>query len=92
MSIQQMLLNKLKQSNPNGYNRLMQLKNSGRSPNDILSEMYRSGEINDSQLNQIQRQGRLFGINISNSDIQKIKSIDVKTTPTSTNKKFGGWF
>lgn len=91
MSIQQMLLNRLKQSNPQGYNRLMQLKNSGRNPNEILSEMYQKGEINDSQLTQLQRQGRLFGINITNDDVAKIKAIDIQA-PKNINKKFGGWF
>lgn len=90
MSIQQMLLNRLKMSNPQGYDRLMALKNSGKNANQILSEMYQKGEINDSQLAQIQKQGRMFGINISNSEIEKIKAIEVKPTPS--NKKFGGWF
>ena len=85
MSIQQTLLNRLKQTNPQGYNRLMQLKNSGRNPVDVLCEMYQKGEINDSQLYQIQRQGRLFGINIPEGEISKIKSITPK-------KVGGGWF
>lgn len=89
MSIQQMLLNRLKSTNPQGYNRLMQLKNSGKNANQILSEMYQKGEINDSQLSQIQKQGRLFGVNISNNDIEKIKAKEVKATPKT---KFGGWF
>lgn len=84
-----MLLNRLKTQNPAGYKFIMDVKQSGRNPNDVLREMYQSGQITDQQLKQIQQQGRMFGVRISDQDIAKIKSIDNKPKPTS---KFGGWF
>ena len=90
MAIVEILLNRLKTQNPAGYKFVMEVKQSGKNPNDVLREMYKSGQINDSQLSQLQRQARMFGITISNQDIEKIKSVDVKTAPS--NKKFGGWF
>lgn len=90
MAMIDLLLNRLKVQNPSGYKFVMEVKQSGRNPNDVLREMYQKGQINDSQLNQLQKQARMFGVNISNQDLEKIKSVDVK--PTSTNKMFGGWF
>jgi len=90
MALTDLLMNRLKTQNPAGYNFVMQVKQSGKNPNDVLREMYQNGQINDQQLNQLQKQARMFGVNISNQDIEKIKSIDVK--PVSNNKKFGGWF
>ena len=90
MGIAQILLNRLKVQNPAGYKFVMEVKQSGKNPNDVLREMYKSGQINDSQLDQLQKQARMFGVSISNQDIEKIKSVDIKPTPT--NSKFGGWF
>ena len=89
MAIVDILLNKLKVQNPAGYDFIMQVRQSGRNPNDVLREMYQKGQINDAQLANIQSQGRMFGIRISNEDIQKIKAVDNKP---QTPKKFGGWF
>lgn len=90
MALVDMLMNRLKVQNPAGYEFVNRVRQSGQNPNDVLREMYQKGQINDSQLNQLQKQARMFGVNISNRDIEKIKSVDVK--PTQTNKKFGGWF
>ena len=92
MSMVDMLLNRLKKSNPGGYNFIMEVKKSGRNPNDVLREMYQKGQINDQQLAQVQRQGRMFGINISNADLSKIKAVENKPSVKPTNRKFGGWF
>ena len=90
MALVDMLLNRLKIQNPKAYDFVIQVRQSGKNPNDVLREMYQKGQINDSQLAQLQRQARMFGITISNQEIEKIKSVDVK--PPQTNKKFGGWF
>ncbi len=91
MSIADFLMGRLKQKNPQGYQFIQQVRQSGRDPGDVLKEMYAKGQINDSQLNTIQRQGRMFGINIPQDEIAKIKSS--KTQPKNVqNGKFGGWF
>lgn len=90
MALTEMLLNRLKTQNPAGYKFVMEVKQSGKNPTTVLREMYQKGQINDAQLNQLQKQARMFGVNISNQEIEKIKSVDVK--PVTSNKKFGGWF
>lgn len=89
MAMVDILLNRLKTQNPTGYKFIMGVKQSGKNPNDVLREMYHSGQINDAQLSNIQKQARMFGLSISNSDIEKIKAINSTSTP---KKKFGGWF
>lgn len=89
MALVDVLLNRLRTQNPSGYKFVMEVKQSGRNPNDVLREMYQNGQINDQQLAQIQQQGRMFGVRISNEDIAKIKSVENKPKP---NTKFGGWF
>ena len=88
MALVDVLLNRLKVQNPAGYKFVMEVRKSGRNPNDVLREMYQKGQITDDQLSQIQRQGRMFGVKISDQDIAKIKAVE---TPTPT-KKYGGWF
>ena len=89
MGLMEMLLNRLKNQNPQAYQFIVQVRQSGRDPNDVLREMYQKGQINDAQLARIQSQGRMFGIHISNEDLQKIKAVD---NPSPKPKKFGGWF
>ena len=89
MALVDLLMNRLKTHNPAGYKFVNEVRQSGRNPNDILREMYQKGQINDQQLAQIQQQGRMFGVHISNEDIAKIKAVDIKP---ASNKKFGGWF
>ena len=89
MALVDVLLNRLKTQNPAGYKFVMDVKRSGRNPNDVLREMYQKGQITDAQLDQLQRQSLMFGVRISNEDIAKIKAVD--STP-KTGKKFGGWF
>lgn len=91
MSIADFLMQRLKKTNPKGYQFIQQVRQSGRDPGDVLKEMYSKGQINDSQLNTIQKQGRMFGVNIPQSEIEKIKSS--KTQPKNMpGGKFGGWF
>ena len=63
----------------------MEVKQSGKNPNDVLREMYKNGQITDDQLSQLQKQARMFGVRISNEDINKIKSVN------NQPKKYG-WF
>ena len=86
MALVQVLLNRLRVQNPAGYKFVMEVKQSGRNPNDVLREMYRKGQINDAQLSQLQKQARMFGVQISNEDINKIKAVD------NQPKKYNGWF
>lgn len=88
MALVDVLMNRLKLQNPQAYKFVNEVRQSGRNPNDVLREMYQKGQINDQQLSTIQRQGRMFGVNITNNDLAKIKAIDSKPKPT----KFGGWF
>ena len=89
MALVDLLMKRLQMQNPQGYKFVQEVRQSGRNPNDVLREMYQKGQINDQQLATIQRQGRMFGVNISNEEINKIKAIDNR--PTS-KPKFGGWF
>ena len=89
MALVDILMKKLQIQNPQAYKFVSQIRQSGRDPNDVLREMYQNGQINDQALAQIQRQGKMFGINISNADLAKIKAVENKPQPT---KKFGGWF
>ena len=89
MALVDVLLSRLKTQNPAGYKFVMEVRQSGRNPNDVLREMYQKGQINDAQLDQLQRQSRMFGVRISNDDIAKIKAVEIQP---NTGKKFGGWF
>ena len=86
MALVDVLLSRLRAQNPTGYKFVMEVKQSGRNPTDVLREMYQKGQINDAQLNQLQRQSRMFGVRITDADIQKIK------VKPQTEKKYGGWF
>lgn len=99
MAITDLLLAQLKKTNPQGYQFISEVQRSGRNPTDILREMYQNGQINDSQLDAIQKQGRLFGLNIPNEQIASIKAKEVRVNRTNdpVNKptpksKFNGWF
>ena len=89
MALVDLLMKKLQMQNPQAYKFVSEVKHSGCDPNVVLREMYQKGQINDQQLSTIQRQGRMFGVNITNQDLAKIKAIDSKP-PQKT--KFGGWF
>jgi hypothetical protein len=49
-----MLLNKLRQQNPQGYQQIQQWMNSGQNPQQIINQMLQSGQITQEQLNQVQ--------------------------------------
>lgn len=46
-----MLLNQLKNRNPNGYNQVMSMMNSGQKPQNIIQNMLNNGQITQDQLN-----------------------------------------
>ena len=54
LALQQMLLNQLKQKNPQGYNQIISMMNSGQSPQDILNNMRANGSVSQEQINQAQ--------------------------------------
>ena len=89
MALVDVLMNRLRIQNPQAYKFVDEVRRSGRNPNDVLREMYKSGQINDQQLSQIQRQGRMFGVTISDADLAKIKATENRS---SSKPKFGGWF
>lgn len=64
MSLQQILLNKLKAQNPKAYETLLEIKRSGKDPNEVLREMRASGRITDAQLEAAKRQARLLGASL----------------------------
>lgn len=49
-----MLLNKLRQQNPQGYQQIQQWMNSGQNPQQIINQMLQSGQITQEQLNKVQ--------------------------------------
>ena len=89
MALVDILMRRLQIQNPQAYKFVDEVRRSGRNPNEVLQEMYQKGQINDQQLAQIQKQGRMFGVNISDADINRIKAVESKPTPKPT---FGGWF
>ena len=46
-----MLLNQLRTNNPNGYNQIMSLMNSGQNPQAIIQNMINSGQVSQQQVN-----------------------------------------
>lgn len=50
--VEQMLMAKLKQSNPQGYNALVQMRNSGMNPQQALNKLLSEGLITQEQVNQ----------------------------------------
>ena len=58
-----MLMNNLKQSNPNAFNMINSMMQSGKSPQQILNEMLMNGTISQAQVNQAQQiaQGYMNG-------------------------------
>lgn len=55
-----MLLGQLKNRNPQGYNQFVQLRNSGKSPDQVINEMLASGQINQNQLNQAKQMANQY--------------------------------
>lgn len=60
MSNEDMLLNMLKQQNPQGYQTLMSLMNSGQKPDAILQQMM--GNISPQQKAQIEQFAKQFNL------------------------------
>lgn len=60
MSNEDMLLNMLKQQNPQGYQTLMSLRNSGQNPDAILQQMM--GNISPQQKAQIEQFAKQFNL------------------------------
>ena len=57
---QQMLMNMLQQRNPQGYQKLQQMMNSGQDPNKILNDLM--GQMTPEQKAQLQKLASQFGI------------------------------
>ena len=49
-----MLLNQLKNNNPNGYNQIMSMMNSGQNPQAIIKNMINNGPVTREQVQQPQ--------------------------------------
>ncbi len=52
--LEQMLMMQLQRNNPQMYTRLLQLRNSGKSPEEILNMMLANGQVTEAQLKQAQ--------------------------------------
>lgn len=75
----------LRKRNPQGYEAFMQIRNSGRSAEEVLRGMYSSGKLTDAQLSALARQMRAFGINVPQAEIDAIKA-GKKASPESAYK------
>lgn len=60
ISLQQLLMNMLRQQNPKGYQELQQMMNSGRDPQQILAEL--TSNMTPQQLQQLKAYANQFGI------------------------------
>lgn len=89
MALMDLLLSRLKSVNPQGYERFMAIKNSGKDPISAMREMYQKGEITSSQLDALASQARRFGVSIPKAEIEKIKAVDAE--PMGKNP-FSGLF
>ena len=49
-----MLMNKLRQQNPQAANQINQWMSSGANPQQIINQMIQSGQVSQEQLNQAQ--------------------------------------
>lgn len=50
-----MMMGQLRNSNPNAYNELQNLMNSGKSPEQVLNELLSSGRFTQAQVQQAQQ-------------------------------------
>lgn len=57
---QQILMNMLKQQNPQGYNQLQQMMNSGENPQQILKQL--TNNMSQQQIQQLRAYASQFGI------------------------------
>lgn len=57
---QQLLMNMLKQQNPNGYEQLQQMMNSGQDPRQILNQL--TSNMTPQQMQQLKAYASQFGI------------------------------
>lgn len=57
---QQMLMNMLRQQNPQGYQQLQQMMQSGANPNQLLQQMM--SQMTPQQKAQLQQMANQFGI------------------------------
>lgn len=79
--LQQALMNRLKAINPRAYNALRGISD----PDAYLREAVKSGRVTPAQLRQVQRQARLFGVEISDAQIAKYCAIDENSTKSRVN-------
>ena len=57
---QQLLMNMLKQQNPNGYEQLQQMMNRGQDPRQILNQL--TSNMTPQQMQQLKAYASQFGI------------------------------
>ncbi len=62
--IQNMLLSMLQKRNPQAYNQVQQMMQSGQNPDQILQQMMASGQVNQQQLQQVQNMAKQYGYNL----------------------------
>lgn len=51
--VEQILLNQLKNKNYQAYNQFLRLKSSGKTPDEVLSELISNGTFTQEQVNQV---------------------------------------
>lgn len=69
--MEMMLLNQLRNKNPQAYNTFMQLKNSGKTPEQVLNELIANGTFTPDQVEQARNS--LGNNNINNNVNTNIK-------------------
>ena len=94
MSVFDMFLNRLRTQSPEKYKAFMAIRNSGRDPSEVMGEMYRNGELNDAQLNQVANMLARMGKPIPKTELDKIRSCGkAQPQPVAPKKgKFTGLF
>ena len=89
MGLYDVMLNQLKAKDPAKYKAFMEIRQSGRDPYEVMSEMYAKGEINDAQLQQVANMLARRGHRVSKSDLDRIRNAPKQSVPQS---KFKGLF
>ncbi len=68
-----LLLNQLKVKNPQGYNTVQSLMNSGKDPEQILNELVQTGQFTQSQIQQANKIASQYVQNSNNQGSNNIK-------------------
>lgn len=88
-----MMVNKIKQNNPQVSNYLDEIQRGG-NPNEVLSRAIKNGAITKAQFQQakplLQRYGSQMGINISQQDLNALESqFNTNTSQQTFGNKTG---